>query len=147
MYDSLEAPVYVWDKVHTTKDLSHLLINKIKITKKISEALQKAFDKMFDEYLVEFKLPESTEDILRKKIEIAIMETEMVMTGDRSNETFIEIANIELKEMEEDMEKLSKGSSFIHTKIAIQDKAKYPIDIHKTSIREFYNLVKFYSKN
>lgn len=137
-YDSLDAPVFVWQKVHETSDVSWLLIKRKKLNAKLRSALQKIWEKIYDEYLAEFGFSEEFINIKDKELEIAKLQLQMILTGDRTKLAFIEIARIELDEMKKEIGK----ANFMTSKIAIENKFKFQINMMTTSIREFYSYIK-----
>ena len=138
IYDNIDAPVFVWDRVHSTGDLSWLLLKKKKPDEKLLKKLSEAWEKLYNEYLEEFGLSETFKSLKEKEIELALLKLEQVETGDRKLNTIIKILEIELNEM-----KASTGrAGFMDTKIAIESKFKFQINLHQTSIREFYSYLK-----
>lgn len=141
IYDSLDAPVYVWEKVHATSDLSWLFVKRdagIKITKQFVAVLEKAWEKIYEEYISEFGLSEEFITIKQKQIGIALMKCELILTGDRTLETFIEIEEYELGLMQKEIGK----SNFMESKIAIENKFKFQVNMRTTTIREFHSYLK-----
>jgi CRISPR/Cas system CSM-associated protein Csm2 small subunit len=63
-----------------------------------------------------------------------MLQVEMAQTGDRSIKTFIKIAQQELQGIKEAEVK----ATFMDTKIAIENRFKFQVNLHQTSIREFY---------
>lgn len=137
-YDSLDAPVMIWERVHRTGDLSHLLLVKRRLTTRLTEQLQKVWENIYNEYLSEFGFSDDFISIKQKEVEIAMLKLQFIMDGDRSHDTFIEIAEIELNDLKEG----SGKSDFMQTKIAIERTYKFQINMAKTSIREFYSYLK-----
>ena len=137
-YDSLDAPVSVWQKVHETSDLSWLLLKRIKPNEKLRAFLQNAWDKIYNEYLAEFGLSENFISMKQKEIEIAEIELQLILSGDRTLIPFIKIEK-------EVLEKMKAGKSkigFMESKIAIENRFKFQINMRSTSIREFYSYLK-----
>lgn len=137
-WDSLEAPVFVWQMVHETRDFTYLLKDRQKVSGQILSKLSKAWEKIYDEFLKEFGFNETFLEIKKKEIAIALMKLELIITGDRSLETFIEIEEMELKEMQKEL----KGVDFMESTIAIESRMKFQIDPHNTTIRKFYSYIK-----
>lgn len=134
IYDSLDAPVIVWEKIHKTSDLSHLLVKKKEVDHKLQARLDAAWEKMYNEYLEEFGFSDSFRSLKNKEVEIALLKCQLIQTDDRAFETEIEIAEIELEE-------LKKGvgeSDFKEAKIAIEKNLGFQINMSTTSIRDFY---------
>lgn len=138
-YKDLDAPVFIWYKLHTTDDLSWLLIKRKPITKKQAVVLQKSLDAMYDEYFLEFGKSKEFLSLKRKEIEIAQLNCQMVITGDRSFQTWIQVAEMELQ----DLKRKEVKGDLLKTKASIEKHiTKFQIDMHKTSIREFFTYLK-----
>lgn len=137
-YDSIDAPVYVWNKIHETGDFSWLLVKRRKLTKSLRPALEKIWTSIYDEYIKEFGFSERFIAIKQKEIEIAKMQLELILTGDRSLRTFIKIEQQQLEEMNQGNSK----SNFMQSKIAIEKHFKFQINTMTTSIREYYSYLK-----
>lgn len=135
IYDSLDAPVFVWEKIHQSDwDLSWLLVKRVPVNERLNKKLEKAWEKMYDEFITEFGFSDSFKSMLSKKIEIAKLKMRLAMTDDRSYETEIEIAELELS----DLVKESSGANFGEAKIAIEKHLGFQLNMKKTSIREYY---------
>lgn len=137
-HDSLDMPVFIWDKVHTTGDLSHLLIKKVKITAKIRSLLEKTWGNIYDLFIKEFGFNESFLEIKQKEIELAILQNRLIIEKDRILETWIDIAKEELRELQ----KANTKSNFMESKMAIESKFKFQINMQSTSVKEFYYYLK-----
>lgn len=138
LYDSLDAPVYVWDKIHSGGDMSCLIVNKKKVKSVPITHLQEAFDRMYNEYIEEFGFGESFKSIKMKEIEIARLKCRLIQTDDRAYETEIEIAELELDELKKEL----AGSKLSEIKIGIEKKMGFQLNMMTTSIREFYMYLK-----
>lgn len=142
-YDSLDAPVFIWNKVHETQDLTWLLVKKQKVSSRIMAKLEAAWEKIYNEYLRDIGASEQFIAIKRKEISIAMRKLKLIQTGDRTQLTWIEIEQEELEAMRQEA---SRGS-FGKTKIAIEVQLlKFQMNPHTTSIREFYEYLKMMKK-
>lgn len=137
-YDNLDAPIYIWEKIHFTNDLSWLLIKREKVNAQMLAALEKIWENIYDQYLAEFGFSETFIEIKKKEIEIAKLKLDLIITGDRINKTFIKVAENELDEMKKEIGK----SDFMATKINIETRLKFQVNMMTTSIREFYSYIK-----
>jgi hypothetical protein len=138
-YSSIdELPVYLWDKMNSTGDVSFLLIKRKKITENMRAMLKKIRDKMHDEFIDEFGLSDAFLSITRNRIEIAKMKMQYVLDNDGSVLTFIEIAEQEL----DDQLKGTKKSNFLQSKVAIERELKFQINLRTTTVKEFYSYFK-----
>lgn len=137
-HSSIDAPVAVWEKINATGDVTWLLIKRKKVGSEILSELKKAWENIYDEYLQEFGLSDSFVEIKSREIEIAKLQLQLILTGDRTIETFIEVYQHEL----DDVKKQSMNGSFMDCKIAIETAMKFQINMHTTSIREFYSYLK-----
>lgn len=138
MYDNLDAPIIVWEKVNRTGDLSQLLIKKVKVDEKIERQLMDAWEKISNEFVDEFGFSDTFLAMKKKEIEIALLQCKLVETDDRSIETDIEIAEIELESIRKEI----SGTHFRDAKIAIEKTMKFQINMNTTSIRDFYQYLK-----
>lgn len=141
-YDSLDAPVFVWNKVHESQDMSWLLVKKQKVSNRILAKLTLAWEKIYNEYLSVFGASEKFLAVKRKEISIALRKLKFIETGDRTELTWIEIEEEELQVMREELNRGSFGQS----KIAIETRLKFQINPHTTSIREFYDYLTLLKK-
>ncbi len=137
-YDSLDAPIFVWNKVHETSDLSWLLVSRQPIVKPVRDILEKAWEKIYDEYLKEFGFSDQFLVIKEKEIEVAQLKLEYILTGNRTLLTWIAIGEDELTAMKGDV---GRGD-FMQSQIAIENKFKFQINEMTTSIRKFYSYLK-----
>ena len=134
IYNSLDAPISVWEKIHKTGDLSNLLINKKELTDNLIVKLEAAWEKMYNEYLEEFGFSDSFKDLKNKEVEIALLKCKLIQSDDRSYETEIEIAELELQDLKTGV----SDSDFKDAKIAIEKNMGFQINMSNTTIRDFY---------
>lgn len=138
-YSDLEAPVFVWNKVHETGDLSWLLLKRIpKITKALAKKLTQVWENIYDEYIKEFGWSNEYIEIQEKEIEVRQLVLEHIKTEDRVLLTEIQIARQELSAMQA---KQSKGN-FTKNKHAIEKSMGFHLNLKEVSIREFYDYLK-----
>lgn len=104
--------------------------------------LSELWKKIYDQYFEKFGLGENFISILEKKKEIAMMKCDRWLSGDKSMETFIKVAEIELEEMQS----LSSGD-FLETKAFIEKTLSFQIDMKHTSVSEFYTYFKIAIEN
>ncbi len=138
VYDSLDAPAYIWDRVHSTSDLSWLMVKKKNVSRGIRSRLEKAWEKIYEEYIKEFGFSENLLSIKEKETEIALLKCELILTDNRTLKIFIKAAEEELQDLRGGIDK----SNFMESKIAIESKFKFQINTMQTSIREFYSYLK-----
>lgn len=137
-YNNLDAPIAIWEKVTVSNDVTFLLHKRERVSDKIMGVLRKSWEKIFDEYINEFGWSESFIALKSKEIEIARLQIDLLLTGDRSIETFIEIA----QEERDNLQKTNSKLDFMQSKIAIESKYKFQLNMNTTSIREFYSYLK-----
>lgn len=138
IYNDLDAPVFVWEKIHKTNDLSWLLVKSRKIDEKLQAKLDAAWEKMYNEYLEEFGFSDSFRMIKQREIERAVLQCRLIKTDDRSYETEIEIADLEIA----DLKRGVGGYDLREAKRAIEMNVKFQINMNTTSIRDFYGYLK-----
>ena len=141
-----EMPIYNWWQINSSADLSFVLIDKPK--KKLNrfqiESLSFYWEKIYNEYISVFGFSEDFLRQLEKKKEIAILKLQMVVTDDYSLQTMIDIANIELQQMQED---ISGQSDFYESKATMESRLGFVLDPRKITVREFYSYIKNLRKN
>jgi hypothetical protein len=92
---------------------------------------------IYDQYFAKFGLGDNFISTIEKKKEIALLKCERWLTGDRSMETFIKVAEIELEELQ----KVNVGD-FLETKAFIEKTFNFQINMKQTSVAEYYNYLK-----
>jgi len=136
-WENIDAPVFIWMKIHETNDLSWLLKEKKKINEAETKKLSEIWEKIYDEFISTFGFSDSFQAIIKKRIYIAHRKLKMIIENDRTYLPFINKAKDELAEL---MKRVGNNKGdFMKTKVAIESKLKFQIDLHKTSIREYYS--------
>lgn len=105
--------------------------------------MHELWQEIHEAYVKMFGFGENYLDILEKKKEIALLQCELMLNADNTIYTFIEIAELELAELE----KNTKGQhNFFETKAAVDKILGFQMDINKTSVAEFYSHIKLLEK-
>lgn len=136
-YDSIDnLPLYNWRKINETNDLRWMFASgKGQVNRRIAEAWQT----IYDEYIDEFGINDKYLQILELKREIVKLTAELALTGDRSIETFIDIAKWELTEL---LKNEDKGQSFGTVKAYVEKYMGFHLDERIVSVRDYYNYLK-----
>jgi hypothetical protein len=132
-----DLPVYHWNKINETGDISYLGGENKKENEKLWQDIQ---DQFVDTYLIK---SDNFIEIFLKKKDIAVQEIEMVLSGDRSLATFINIAKLELEKM---TEVKGKKISFNEQVALIEKFMGFQINTKITSVSQFYSYVNLYGK-
>ncbi len=130
-----ELPVYNWWRIHQTNDYSFLLLKPGSYGSQYLMSV--LWKKLYDQYFEKFGLGENFIATLEKKKEIALLKCERWITSDKSLETFIKVAEVELEEMQS----LNAGD-FLETKAYIEKVLNFQINMKQTSVSEFYTYLK-----
>lgn len=138
VYDSLDAPVLIWNRVHETSDVSYLLMKRKPLTKKLRLLLEKVWEELYNEYIKVFGYSSSFIQITERIKKIGLLKVKMILTGDLSIENFIEIEENKLK----DLQSRSVKSDFMKTKQQIEKHLGFHLSLKEVSIREFYSYLK-----
>ena len=94
IYDSIETlPIWNWNRISETKDFAWLKKNDDYVPASI---LKKTWEKIFAEFIDRFGWSENFFAQHNKEKEIAFLQHQFIVTGDRSICTFVEIAKKEL---------------------------------------------------
>ena len=141
-YSSIEdLPIYNWWKIHSTGDLTQLCIgSKVKVDLK---KLEELWRNIYDQYIKAFGIGDSFLNYVLKQNEIALLQIRRWEEDDRSIETLIEVAEIELKELS-----LSESGDFYEVKAGIERALGIArIDVKQCSVVEFYTYIKILNKD
>lgn len=103
-------------------------------------ALQLKWNVVYDGYISRFGLSEDYLKLIEKKKEIAGLKVERMISGQKSLNTFIKIAEIEL-------ESLQKGDrkdevDFYESKAQVEKQIGFVLDPKKITVAEFYSYIK-----
>lgn len=141
-YQDLDAPVFIWNKIHQGGDLSWLLIKRKKLNDSLKEQLTKVWENIYNQFFKRFGWSDEFTEITNKEVEIGIMKCDLLISKDRILLTHIEIAEYQLKEMR----KATMKGSFQQSKQAIERHYKFQINAHQTSIEDFYSYIESLKK-
>lgn len=136
-------PIFYWNQVHDTGNLSFLIRSKNPtINKKLPNlikgyALAILWREILDEHLEKFGFSPGFLEIHRKQKEILRLKVDRIVNEDKSLNAFIKIAEDELSEMEFVG---SKGTNFYEIK-GILEREGFRINPFETSTEEFYTHV------
>lgn len=100
-----------------------------------------AFEKLQRQLVARFGIAESYLDILEKKREIACLQIDLHVTGDRFNKTLIGIAEAELKKLTD-----RKSSSTDEIKDYLEKYKGFHLSLHQITVAEWFGYIKSYSK-
>lgn len=130
-------PIYSWFKIHETNDLTWLLIDKpekVILSKKELNSLFAAWNIIFNEYIDTFGIPEKMKQILELKRDIQILKWELLLEKDRYYETFIDLKELQLK----DLIKNEYTEKVNDVKVYIEKFIGFRIDEKIISVKEYY---------
>lgn len=146
-YDSIETlPVWNWDKIRSTDNLSFLIMtNEIKVNREkpnkfIEVILAGKWKRIMSEYIDEFGFSNEFLTMLRLQKQLLILTADYYLTDDRKLITDIELKRKEI-ELIEKMNDKDKLSDLLSVTISLKQLG-YPIDEHRTSVKEFYLICK-----
>jgi len=135
-YTSIDdLPQYNWRMISEKNDLSFMLYDK---HKKFDKAKMKiSFDKIVDEYIDTFGINENHKRILELKKDIAMLQIDMAVTGDKAIKNFIKIASLELQSL------LSKNENIkpYETTVRLSKHMGFPINERTICVREYTEMV------
>ena len=146
-YNTIDTlPVFNYGKISELEDLRYLIIQSDyfelpKITEKETAELFNVWENINDEIINYVGISEDYKSILRIKKAIALMKVDMITTGDKSNETLIELKE---KELLDAMPKIKHELD--ESIIYIESVLKIPIDVMKCSVKKYFSYIKFISK-
>lgn len=132
-------PIFKWYKLHQTRDVVFLLSKPREITEEVKEFLSKIWIQLSEEFINRFGFSKSYLNVLEKKRQRAILELNIIISGDRSHQTFIDILTEEIN----DLEGRNTGAGDIfETKTFLEKHMGFRIDINICSVSEFQYYIK-----
>ena len=111
--------------------------------KKVTSHAEEIFDNLYSEFISIFGVSDSYKAYLDKIIEIDVAEIDMVLTGDLSMETFIDIMRVELEELKN----ASSGGTYMDTAIAVEKNMGFKLNSKELSVFEYYSYIKSLEKS
>lgn len=139
-----ELPIYNWNEIHKTGNLSYLLKEKKPLNEFEKVALSRRWVKIYEEYIAHFGFSPSFIEILQRQIRIAELQIEKAETGDNVINTFI---NIEKRAIEKLKEANSSGVDFYEAKSQMEKQLGFTIDVKRCSVIEYYSYIKTLEKD
>ena len=146
-YDSIDTfPILSWERLHQKKDMVHLLIKPVKLTKAQKIELSKVWTAIYNEYIRVFGFEDNYKSILEKQAQKLRLQYKYIISGEKTgvrDKTILNFIRHKDKEIEalKNMNKGSKGDVFT-AKMAIEKKMGYQLNLHRMSVREFYTYLK-----
>jgi len=138
IYETLEElPLYNWFKVQERGDLSFLLKNDKSFVER--ETLIDTWQKLNFEFIELFGISEDYRKIMEAKRMIDLHRYEMVINGDASFETMIDIEQAKIEAINN---KHKEKANIKEVKAFVEMKYHFPIDEKTTSTRDFYTRLK-----
>lgn len=118
--------------MYSDNDYKHLLKYG-----RVDRFAAKAYQNLQDQIIDKFGIGDDYENQLRMQIQIALMEIDIAVTGDRINQIFID----RMKQQLEEIRSKQKGvkSNPYESLFQIEQAVGYKLDIHKVSVFEFFN--------
>ena len=145
LYQSIDTlPIYYWHKIHESGNPAFLIIaENIHIERQMPgffkmHILSHAWAKIYDEMIGRFGFSEEFLEVFRKEKEIAIMKGQMIISGDMTKKTFIEIAEIELGTIRANIDKFSGKVTFEEAKAFVESRMGFRINPFECSVAEYY---------
>lgn len=133
-----ELPVWNWQKIFDTGDLSFLLEDgPRKLTEEEKERLENLWIDLQNEFIDKFGFSKKFLAIEQKRMAIDRLRWHYMETGNESIKTVIEIRKRELKELLKAAKDEKKGS-FEEQIVILESHFKFPIDVKKTSVVKYH---------
>jgi hypothetical protein len=139
-----ELPIYNWNEIHKTGDLTFMLIDRTKTKGVNFKKLLEQWELIYEQYILKFGFDSHYLSILEKQLYIAELIIEKAETGDNSINTFIELEKQLLLKLQE---KNKSTGDFYESKSRLEKELGFYIDIRKCSVVEFYSYIKTIEKD
>lgn len=141
-------PIFNWWQHQASNDMSYLLKEKSTPSKLQNKALEILWTVIVEEYVRKIGFGEKFKEIFYKRKKIAELMVTRITTGEDIHQTFIDIAEVELKELLEENAGVDQGESHFYEMKGFMEKVLgFYIDIKKVSVLEFHGYVKVVEKN
>lgn len=129
--------MYNWEKVHKG-EYSFVLHSPVPLNRWQKSYCVKVWEKIYESYISRFGFSENYLHVLRKKKQIAKLQVKKILSGDRTIEPLIAIHQLELKKMQ-----MQSGEvDFYEATADLVRKMGVPIDVHRTTVAEYFSYVK-----
>lgn len=125
-----EIPMQKWIDIYENKSFEPLL-KKGKLCKRALDV----YERLKDELIDNFGANDQYLKVLQNKINIELKYIEQIKTGDRSNQIFIDILEIQNKEL---LAKQGENTDLYDATIAMEEFYKREIDLSKITVFMFY---------
>lgn len=137
-----ELPQFNWLEINKN-DFKYLFKSQRNFIEDEAKPLNDIYRNLLKEFIKLYGLSEEYKTILQKRSEIAILKCSLLITKDRINQTWIDIAEFELKEMIEGQ----KNGDFNDVKAYVDKEMGFRIDIRKVSVVEYQGYLKLIQKS
>jgi hypothetical protein len=134
-----ELPIYNWWKIHENGDMNQLVKGKGKVT---NAKLAEVWAMLYDEFIDTFGVNEDFREYLELKRDIEILKIDMILDGDMSLQTMIEIKEFE---MAKSFDKETK-SNYNEVKVYVEKYMGFRLDEKTTSTKDYYTYLKTIEK-
>lgn len=137
-------PIENWWNIHERMDYSYLLKQRREINRFEKIILIRSWNVTYNEYIKAFGFSDLFKQLMQKQQELARLKIEKMITGDRSLQTFIDITQIEI----DDLNKRTQNPGTLHeSKINIEKIVGFRIDTKNVSVREYYSYINTLKKS
>jgi len=144
-YSSIdELPIYYWDKIIETHNVAFLLKKNykqmnVKRVNALSEyVLIQYWNGIQNDYINRFGFSESFLEIFRKEKQIAKLTAKLIISGDATVQTFINIAKFEADQLRN---KNLRKMDIYETKTQLEKLMGFKINMFETTVAEFFGYI------
>lgn len=137
-YNNIDTmPIYNYLKVVEDSNYSYLIVKN-----GLFGDITKAFENIQRQLVDRFGISESYAELLELQREICELKCEVAITGNRFQNTFIRIKEAEIERLNQ-----IKGSTSQEIKIYLEKWLKFPLNLHKLSVAEWFAYIKQFSQS
>lgn len=134
--DIADMPIFNWFKCIDLRDYSYVLVERKEVKGDELLKCELAFSELYAQFLDTFGISDNLQAILRLQNQILVHKIDLALTGDATNEVFIDIKQIELQKLMEVKE--VKGNS---AKVAIEKMLGFAINERTVSVKSYYEYI------
>lgn len=134
-----EMPIWNWFKIHSTNNIKFVCKSDPgDLSVKQVKELEAAFENINGEFIDTFGISEDFRKILDLRREITWLKVDMMETGDKSLQNFIDMRESDLREVING----TRGDDYMEVKAHVEKFMGFKMNDKEVTVREYYTYIK-----
>lgn len=133
-----ELPIYNWFKCIDKKEYTYV----VKLGNATDDECKEQFSKLYEEYIDTFGISQQLQGIIEKQNEILVLKIDKVLTEDRTLQFFIDMKELELKDLME-----VKQTGINKNKVLIEKYLGFRLNEKEVTVKEYYEYLEALKEN